>query len=255
METLKEKLKDFESKINENTNENELQDSFEKLAPAFLYGGYIQVRNDYRVYIKTVEFYFHSETENGIKDPIVYHRNNRYVEGEIPYFPLMSIHAHSSGFDITFESKEKQYRASALIRAYEVKSSDEKYYFIWNKNKEMFEKKEKYGFNTQSTYLEALLNGFIIDKDNNKDKVIWVPNEEQLKNVNKEENIRQNVPLYRPEGRDYLKITKDFYFKNKDYVEKIHSKLKKSEPVFFKSGKEICLRDPKLWQFNRNSEI
>lgn len=75
MEKLIEELKGFEKNINEVTNEIELQYLFEKLAPAFLYGGYIKVRDDYRIYVKTVEFYFHSENENGIHDPIVYHRN------------------------------------------------------------------------------------------------------------------------------------------------------------------------------------
>ena len=268
METLKEKLKDFERKINENTREDKLQEFFEELAPAFLYGGYIQVRNDYRVYIKTIEFYFHSET-NGIKDPIVYHRNNNCiecveVEEEIPYFPLMSLHAHPSGYDITFESTSNHYRASVLIRAYEVKSvdknnkDDKDVYLIWDTKKEMFVKQEKYCFNTQSTYLYALLNGFnIISSEDYKDKVIW---EDDIKDKRFEKddiklNIRKNVPLFRPEGNDYVKITKDFYINNKEYVEKLHPVLKKVKPNFFVSGKETCLRDPKLWQFNRVTEI
>ncbi len=74
MEKLIEKIKGFEKNIKKVTNETELQNLFEKLAPAFLYGGYIKVRDDYRIYVKTVEFYFHSEKENGIHDPIVYHR-------------------------------------------------------------------------------------------------------------------------------------------------------------------------------------
>lgn len=39
---------------------------FRELAPSFLYGGYIQVRVDYEVYIRTVEFYFHSEKADGV---------------------------------------------------------------------------------------------------------------------------------------------------------------------------------------------
>lgn len=100
----------------------ELEEKFSKMASAFLYGGYINVnmgKNDvYKVYIRTVEFYFHSERTDGVHDPIVYHRNGRGME-KIPYFPLMTLHAHNSGFDITFESEKGEYRASALIRAYE----------------------------------------------------------------------------------------------------------------------------------------
>ena len=77
METLIESLKQFEEKANTVSNETELQSIFKELAPAFLYGGYIQVHDEYRVFIRTVEFYFHSEKENGIHDPIVYHRNGK----------------------------------------------------------------------------------------------------------------------------------------------------------------------------------
>ena len=61
-------------------DEKELEKYFSELAPAFLYGGYINLNNEYRVYIKTVEFYFHSETSDGVKDPIVYHRNGKIIK-------------------------------------------------------------------------------------------------------------------------------------------------------------------------------
>ena len=131
MNNLINGLKRFDKEINEVISDSELNAVFGKLAPAFLYGGYIQVRNDYKVYIRTVEFYFHSEKESGVHDPIVYHRNKRDFDGnvlmEIPYFPFMTLHAHVSGFDITFESSKKEYRASALIRAYEVKNKEGEY--------------------------------------------------------------------------------------------------------------------------------
>lgn len=169
MEKLIEKLERFKENIKEVTNETELQYLFEKLAPTFLYGGYIKVRDDYRVYIKTVEFYFHSEKENGIHDPIVYHRNGRNLE-KAPYFPLMFLHAHTSGFDITFENKFEEYRASALIRAYEVISNDG-LYLKWDSSKRMFEKCTDYRYNTQSTYLYTLLNGFSLGNSND---IEWV---------------------------------------------------------------------------------
>lgn len=77
--TLKENL----AKFNGSTDEVELQRMFEKLAPSFLYGGYLKVRDDYHIFIKTVEFYFHSEKTDWIRDPIVYYRNIRDYEGEI----------------------------------------------------------------------------------------------------------------------------------------------------------------------------
>ena len=178
MEKLIEKLEEFKKNFNEISDETKLQKVFRDLAPAFLYGGYIQVRQDYKVYIRTVEFYFHSEKNNGIHDPIVYHRNGRDLE-KVPYFPLMSLHAHNSGFDITFEKKD-EYRASALIRSYEVKSNDEKVYFIWNKETKMFEESTKYGYNTQSTYLYTLLNGFSLGNEND---IKWVDSPRESKIV------------------------------------------------------------------------
>lgn len=188
MALLKEKLEDFEKQINENTKEEDLQILFEKLAPAFLYGGYIQVRDDYKVYIKTVEFYFHSEKPNGVHDPIVYHRDGRGLE-KVPFFPLMTLHSHDSGFDITFESKAKKYRASALIRAYEVKFNKE--YLEWNK-KDKFIFHSTYKFNTQSLYLRKLLNGFSLTKDND---IQWKdePREQSALPIKKK---RQNVYQY-----------------------------------------------------------
>ena len=67
--------------------------------------------------------------EKGVKveDKIVYHRDGRYrrineagqsVPVQMPYYPLMSIHSHWSGFDISFENDDLGYRASALIRKY-----------------------------------------------------------------------------------------------------------------------------------------
>lgn len=200
MEKLIDVLKDFEAKINKVSDEKELQSLFERLAPVFLYGGYIKVRNDYKVYIKTVEFYFHSEKDNGIHDPIVYHRNGRDLE-VVPYFPLMSIHAHSSGFDIAFESETGEYRASALIRSYEVISNDGSY-LKWEKgndDKSMFRSFPDYRYNTQSTYLYTLLNGFPLGTSND---IVWVdsPRESRI-NIGKP---RQNVFLSESE-REYIK--------------------------------------------------
>lgn len=189
MEKLIEKIKGFEKNIKKVTNETELQNLFEKLAPAFLYGGYIKVRDDYRIYVKTVEFYFHSEKENGIHDPIVYHRNGRALE-RAPYFPSMFLHAHASGFDITFENEFEEYRASALIRAYEVISNDG-LYLKWDTAKKMFVKYTDYRYNTQSTYLYTLLNGFSLGNSND---IEWVdsPRESKITPGKPRQNVFQS---------------------------------------------------------------
>lgn len=187
-------LKDALSQFKGASDEDELQKMFRELAPAFLYGGYIQVRDDYEVYIRTVEFYFHSEKVDGVHDPIVYHRNGRDLD-TVPYFPLMTLHAHASGFDIAFESEAGEYRASALIRAYEVKTQDRRF-LIWDKEKGKFVKSSDYGFNTQSTYLYALLNGFALGNSND---VRWMDSPRQ-QSLSVTEKKRQNVYQYDTDG-------------------------------------------------------
>ena len=175
METLKEKLKGFANLDLEAFNNNsedfepELRNKFKELAEYFLYGGYIKVRDDYRIYAKTIEFYFHSE-ENGLKDEIVYHRNNNYVDGEVPYFPEITFHAHASGYDIAFENETKKYRASVLIRKYEIldlrdkHDKDNVHWLYWKKLNDISRfymiDSEEAPYNTQSTYLYDILNGF-----------------------------------------------------------------------------------------------
>ena len=187
MEKLIETLKQFEKRAILVANETGLYNLFKELAPAFLYGGYIKVRDDYKVYIRTVEFYFHSEKTDGIHDPIVYHRNRRDLE-EAPYFPFLTLHAHNSGFDITFESETGKYRASALIRSYEIIDKNDEY-LTWDKKKSMFIKTKEYGHNTQSTYLYALLNGFSLG---NEDGIKWVDSP-RAKTKDIIEKPRQNV--------------------------------------------------------------
>lgn len=187
MENLIDALNQFQKEVKIVKDDTELSTIFKRLAPNFLYGGYIQVHNNYKVFIRTVEFYFHSEKDHGIHDPIVYHRNGRDFE-EVPYFPLMTLHAHTSGFDITFESETGKYRASALIRSYEVKDKNDEY-LTWDKKKGMFVKSKEYGHNTQSTYLYALLNGFALGNENG---IKW-RDSPRAKSKDITEKPRQNV--------------------------------------------------------------
>lgn len=216
---LFERLKAFQG----TENEVILNEQFEQLAPAFLYGGYLQVRNDYKIFIRTLEFYFHSEKENGIHDPIVYHRNTCGLNN-VPYFPIMTLHAHTSGFDITFENSKEQYRASALIRAYEIKGSNDKY-LKWEKtpnNKWMFIEKEEYQFNTQSTYLYTIMNGFDMGYGSG---IKWIDKQ-------------------RPEGEP-IKKTRSNVFKSLNTFE--------YKPCIDENGQKVkCTRK---WSFTRTEEV
>lgn len=178
-----------------------LKARMEDLAKVFLFGGYIKVRDEYRIYLRTVEFYYHEE-DGKEKDPIMYHRNNYLVDGEIPYFKPLSFNSHDTGVDITFENEEKHIRASVLIRAYEVLDvkSDER--MVWNPAAQQFQPyKEGLGlpkYNKQSMYVKKFLNGFTYSRTPN---ITWVSVEH--KGVISEKDItpkvRQGVYKYERE--------------------------------------------------------
>ena len=194
METLKEELKKFYFK---GKDVDELSKKFAKLAPYFISGGYIKVREDYRVYPTTVEFYFHCENEDGVYDPIVYHRNNKYVQGEIPYFPMFTLHAHDSGYDITFENSSEKYRASVLIRAYQVWDVKQSCWLKWGTKEQQFrkynEKEDKTPINTQVMYLKYILNGFIMGSGS---LINWIDSSELLDESSIDTKPRKGVDLY-----------------------------------------------------------
>ena len=157
------------------------------------------------------------------KDPIVYHRNGRYVEGEVPYFSLMSFHAHASGYDITFEHPELKLRSSALIRAYEVYDVLQKTFLHYDRKKKLFvscnDSKDR--VNKQSTYLYDFIYGF------GGDNIKWVdtPIPEQHQELKPDK--RQNVYNYKydRDKKDWIKqSTKDdrkWSFTRLDEIENI----------------------------------
>ncbi len=209
MEKLENQLKNFNP-----SSEEELNFLFKNLAKSFLYGGYVAVRDGkgnerYRIYLRTVEFYCHFEGNDSKmpKDPIVYHRNGKYVEGEIPYFPLMAFHTHASGIDITFENEILQLRSSVLIRAYEVYDVKNDTFLTFNKKSAKFVacKTVKERVNPQSTYLYDFLNGFI------GESVGWIDSERPLPHDLKISK-RQNVFKYDGEVKTTEKDDREWSF-------------------------------------------
>lgn len=209
MSKMKEELERFKPE-----SESELKERFEGLAKAFLYGGYISVSDykeeRYKIFIRTVEFYCHYEGDKKDlpKDPIVYHRNGHYVEGEVPYFPLMSFHAHASGIDITFENPELKLRSSALIRAYEVYDVIREKFLHYDKTKTLFVSCEnpKDRVNKQSTYLYDFLNGF------GSNNIVWKDARITEYHKGLKTTTRQNVYkyIYDKDKNDWIKQnTKD----------------------------------------------
>jgi hypothetical protein len=217
MISLKDKLIEFAEK--DHSSVEKLTEAFAELAPYFLSGGYIKVREDYRVYPTTVEFYFHAET-GVVKDSIVYHRNNKYVDGDIPYFPLMTLHAHDSGYDITFENPEKEYRASVLIRAYQIWDINQKSWLKWDAKEQKFRKfvnADLTPINTQVLYLKFLLNGFSM---NGECLVNWVDAKELLMIKKEDGRPRKGVDKYDEYGvrQKGIPDNRKWSFSRKEYI-------------------------------------
>ena len=178
---------------------------FETIAKDVLLGGYFKINGMRRIYPLEIEFYYHEEGENGLKDPVMYHTADH--DGKmLDYYPLGSLNCHISGMDVTFENQEKRYRASFLIRKYRVCEYE---------SGEWVEKKE---CEKRSTYIyeDMFMNIPLSDGINVK----WV----DVKPINPAEDIyskpRINVAEYERDnngkfrkveisGDDYNKLSKD----------------------------------------------
>lgn len=145
----------------------ELSDRFSDLARDIMYGGYIDVHGVYRIYVRAVEFYFHEE-DGTLDDNIVYHRNGKLSDiAPVPCFPTMSLHAHASGFDITFE--KYGHRTSSLIRKYAIYDTH-RHSFIKRPKPKNAPKSCAEWEDYRSTYLYDFLNGFSLTSDN---RILW----------------------------------------------------------------------------------
>ena len=123
MNELIKKLEEFKGVANEVSKSvkekiADLDEQFMNIAIYLLYGGYFHCSDRYDLYITSVEFYYHEESEdinNSIVDPIMYHRNKakwnkkeRKIEiREVPYYKIGTLNPHVSGIDITFECPNK----------------------------------------------------------------------------------------------------------------------------------------------------
>jgi len=222
------------------SKEQNLIESFEQIAKEMIYGGYIRVRNEYAIFISKVEFYYHEEEEvqgKRLTDDIVYHRDGRFLKRKVPYFPIMTLHSHWSGFDIAFEKESGHYRASALIRQYAVLDLKERM-FIELKTSgsiaEASDNEEKFRpvgevrlqptpvIDVRSTYLQYYLNGFSMNGEGSKVEWHDIEKPEYFKVKN---GIRKNAPgpqwgfvfndkdeyeAYIRRVKDYIKLKADF---------------------------------------------
>lgn len=193
---------------------------FETIAKDVLLGGCFEINGMRRIYPLEIEFYYHEEGEDGLKDPVMYHTADH--EKVAPkYFPLGALNCHLSGIDVTFENKEKQYRASFLIREYRVCEYE---CGAWVEKKEC-EKRSTY------LYEDMFMNIPLFDCITVK----WVSGEtvNPTKEIVRKQRI--NVAEYKRDNNGKftkVEITKDEYDKlsdaeQKDYFSYSGKKLKK----------------------------
>lgn len=148
MENFIKILKEFDNNRKESINTETVWDEvavgkcFLPCAEEILCNGYFLIDNEFILDFGSIELYYHEEYDGGLKDHKMYHTNEKlpksylnkikkYPYGQLtlfyrsiienngyPYFKIGSVNLHQSGVDVTFENKEKQYRASFLIRSY-----------------------------------------------------------------------------------------------------------------------------------------
>lgn len=116
MKTLAQAIDDFNPV---SATEKTIKEQFRSIAETVFNSGYFLVNGKRCIYPTDIEFYFYAEyetKEDWRRDFNMYHKGIN-----VPYFPKEgSLYPHRSGVDYTFENPDKHYRASFLIRAYEV---------------------------------------------------------------------------------------------------------------------------------------
>ncbi|MFI3249131.1 MAG: hypothetical protein R3Y39_08405 [Rikenellaceae bacterium] len=174
-------------------NAKDLDAEFQKLAKYFLTKGYFEINREQgrKIYICDVEFYYHEE-KGKIKDYAMYHRNGRDKNNMKPqYFKVGQLNAHSSGVDITFENKDKEYRAGMLVRGFKIVDHcpDGYDYHKYPQSK---------GYDQCSTYFyDALLNYRDLSSGLS---IKWVEGEHNLKGYDITSAPRINIFQYHQEG-------------------------------------------------------
>ncbi|HIZ68535.1 MAG TPA: hypothetical protein H9966_01390 [Candidatus Prevotella avicola] len=107
MNNLRDALRTFDRTVDESYytanasgSNDKLEELFAELARVIIYGGNLRINNKFDIYVRSVEFYFHTEEKghgNGfVRDPVMFHRS----------------------------SMEGKYRASALIKSFNVNVVD-----------------------------------------------------------------------------------------------------------------------------------
>lgn len=96
--------------MSEDDRVNAVKEWAEPVAKKIINEGYFRIGNHYCIRVDILELYYNEEAEEGLKDPIMYHTNDRIPKHlkdagiyDLPYFDIGSFNLHTSGVDITFE--------------------------------------------------------------------------------------------------------------------------------------------------------
>ena len=211
----------------------ELARQFKDVAKRVLFGGYFKINNIRKIYPIEIEFYYHEESPDGLKDPVMYHTKEHTKDKNLPYFPLGSLNFHVSGMDVTFE-KEGEYRASFLIREYRV-------YDLVN---------QEWKDGKRPTYIyEDMLMGIPIFEGIH---IQWIPEKETLKDWKSNPKWRINVADYqRDDDRKYTRDKNGNYIKNEINKED-YKKLPETErQEYFKYSGKIFKKCTRLWNYRK----
>ena len=198
-----------------------LNEQFRSIAKDVLYGGYFLVEGTKKIFIDDIEFYYHEEAENGLKDPVMYHTNDH--EGKIlPYYEIGRLNLHVSGVDVTFENPVG-YRASFLIRGFHV--IDE------NGNE------KEYDPHSTHIYDEMLYMGVPLGKSL---EISWISEKQPgYDGFVPSGEWRQNVAEYKKDEKGkYKKVIVEG-----DFNDKLH----------FHYNKKDYVRCKRLWRFKKSN--
>lgn len=112
-----------------------LSKEFEDVAKAAFYTGYFLVNRgnekyEYRIELTCLEFYYHEDAQDGIKDPrkLLKGKNTFYCEKG-------AVLPHNYGVDIIFDDDDEKFHASFLIRGFKSIEYGNKVFSNWDDNK------------------------------------------------------------------------------------------------------------------------
>jgi hypothetical protein len=208
----------------------ELQKQYSCIAEHVFFGGYFEVNNKRRIYPTDIEFYYHEEDADGLKDPIMYH-TDEHEKKHLDFYPLSGLNFHMSGLDVTFENKKKNYRASFLIREYKVCDFNGK---DWVETK---------GNENRSTYIyEDMLMNIPLSEGIN---IRWIDSPSE------KEASWEPVVSSRINVANYVTDTEGNYIKEEiDKNAFDHLSLEEQKKYFSYSGKKFK-RCNRMWNFHK----